>query len=59
MAIWNIRFYIDSETDQPHIYGHHVTEDEAAEILLNASEDRHGEEGAREWRSGKLKLGAT
>jgi len=47
MAIWNIRFYIDSETDQPHIYGHRVTEDEATEILLNADEDRHGEDGSR------------
>lgn len=47
MAIWNIRFYIDPETDLPHLYGHQVTEDEAAEILLNSIEDRRGEGGSR------------
>lgn len=33
MAIWNIRFYIDPETDEPHIYNHAVTEDEVHKIL--------------------------
>jgi hypothetical protein len=29
----NLRFYIDPETDQPHIYNHHVDEDEVEDIM--------------------------
>ena len=43
----DIRFYIDPETNQPHIYRHGVTEEEATDVLENPSEDRAGQEGAR------------
>jgi hypothetical protein len=47
MAIWNIRYYIDSETDLPHIYEHNVNEYEVEEVLARPGEDRQGHEGAR------------
>jgi len=31
-----VRFYIDPETDAPHIYNHGVDEDEVEEVLSNA-----------------------
>ena len=43
----NVRYYIDPETEQPHIYSHDVPESEVEEILSNAGEDRPGQEGAR------------
>ena len=43
----NIRFYLDPETDQPHIYGHAVAEDEVADVFTNPGEDRPGREGSR------------
>ena len=43
----NIRFYIDPETQMPHIYGHGVDEDEVEEVLRKPGEDRPGREGAR------------
>ena len=43
----NIRFYIDLETDLPHIYGHDVNEDEVEDILRKPGEDRPGREGSR------------
>jgi len=43
----NIRFYIDQETGQPHIYNHDVSEEEVEDVLLNSGEDRPGKEGAR------------
>jgi Domain of unknown function (DUF4258) len=42
-----IRFYLDSRTGQPHIYGHNVTEDEVEQVLASPLEDRPGTEGAR------------
>jgi len=42
-----VRFYVDPETGEPHIYGHRVTEEEAADVLRNPGEDRPGREGAR------------
>ncbi|HRQ38407.1 MAG TPA: hypothetical protein PLD25_10880 [Chloroflexota bacterium] len=42
-----IRFYIDPETDEPHIYNHDVDEDEVAEVLTNPGEDCPGREGSR------------
>ncbi|HZQ09548.1 MAG TPA: DUF4258 domain-containing protein [Anaerolineae bacterium] len=47
MAIWNIRYYIDPETDLPHIYNHEVNEAEVEQVLTNPGEDRQGYEGAR------------
>ena len=43
----NIRFFIDPQTDFPHIYEHRVSEDEVEEILVNPAEDRRGKEGSR------------
>lgn len=43
----NIRFYIDHETGEPHIYNHGVDEIEVEDVLLNAGEDRPGREGSR------------
>jgi hypothetical protein len=42
-----IRFYMDPETDQPHIYDHGVTEDEVREVLSRPGEDRAGDENSR------------
>ena len=41
------RFYIDPETDLPHIYKHDVQEDEAEDLLIHPVEDRRGKEGSR------------
>jgi hypothetical protein len=42
-----IRFYIDPDTDEPHIFDHDVTEEEVVEALWRAGEDRAGDEGSR------------
>jgi len=42
-----LRFYIDPETDQPHIWGHCVTEDEVWRVLVAPGEDRAGDENSR------------
>ncbi len=43
----NIRFYLDPETEQPHIYGNAVDEVEVVDVLTNPGEDRPGREGSR------------
>jgi len=43
----NIRYYIDPQTELPHIYGHDVVENEVEDVLLRPVEDRPGEDGAR------------
>ena len=43
----NIRYYIDSETDQPHIYNHGVDEQEVEDVLKGPGEDRPGRDGSR------------
>jgi hypothetical protein len=43
----NLRFYLDPETGEPHIYNHGVTEDEVEDILRTPGEDRPGREGVR------------
>jgi len=43
----NVRFYIDPETGEPHIYNHNVSEEEVEEILRRPGEDRSGREGSR------------
>lgn len=43
----NIRYYIDPETELPHICLHEVKEKEVEEILLDPGEDRPGREGSR------------
>lgn len=42
-----IRYYIDAQTEQPHIYQHSISEAEVEDILQNAGEDRPGAEGSR------------
>lgn len=42
-----IRFYIDSESDLPHIYRHNVREDEVEDVLKRPAEDRPGKENSR------------
>lgn len=42
-----IRFYIDPETDLPHIYNHQVREHEVEEVLYNPGEDRRGRDDSR------------
>ena len=41
------RFYIDPETNLPHIYGHGVDENEVEDVLKRPGEDRPGREGSR------------
>jgi hypothetical protein len=43
----NVRFYIDPETGEPHIYRHNVSEEEVEDILRRPGEDRSGREGSR------------
>lgn len=43
----DVRYYIDPETDQPHIYRHAVVEREVEEVLRRPLEDRPGREGSR------------
>jgi hypothetical protein len=43
----NIRYYIDPETELPHIYRHDVVETEVEDVLSNPGEDRPGREGSR------------
>ena len=42
-----IRFYVDPETGEPHIYKHEVEESEVEEILASPGEDRRGRDGSR------------
>lgn len=42
-----IRFYIDPETGEPHIYRHRVTELEIGDVIQNPGEDRPGSDGSR------------
>ena len=43
----NVRFYIDPDDGEPHIYRHDVTEAEVEQILRRPGEDRPGREGSR------------
>ena len=43
----DVRFHIDPETHQPHIYDHGVTEDEVRDVLRRPGEDRAGDEDSR------------
>ena len=42
-----LRFYIDPETGEPHIYRHAVEESEVEEVLGRPWEDRPGHDDAR------------
>ena len=43
----NLRFYLDRDTGQPHIYHHSVSEQEVEDVLTKPGEDRPGSEGSR------------
>ena len=43
----NLRFDMDPETNQPHIFNHSVSETEVEEVLGRPLEDRDGAEGSR------------
>ena len=42
-----IRYYVDPNTGQPHIYNHAVKEVEVEGVLRHPGEDRPGAEGSR------------
>ena len=42
-----IRYYIDPDTQKPHVQRHGVREDEIEDVLGNSGEDRRGRNGAR------------
>lgn len=42
-----LRFYIDPETGEPHIFRHSVSESEVEQIMGRPIEDRAGTEGSR------------
>jgi hypothetical protein len=42
-----VRFYIDPETGEPHIYNHDVTEKEIEDVIGRPGEDRPGRDGSR------------
>jgi hypothetical protein len=42
-----VRYYIDPETELPHIYDHEIDEAEVQEVLSNPGEDRPGRKGSR------------
>ena len=42
-----VRYYLDPETGEPHIYNHGVSEDEVEDVLRAPGEDRPGREGSR------------
>jgi len=42
-----VRYYIDPQTEQPHIYGHGISETEVEEVLARPGEDRPGSDGSR------------
>ena len=43
----HIRYYIDPETGEPHIYNHDVQEKEVEDVLQSSGEDRPGRAGSR------------
>ena len=52
----NVRFYVDPETGDSHIYNHGVDEKEVIEVLSSPGEDRPGREGSRV-ASGRTRAG--
>jgi hypothetical protein len=43
----DVRYHIDPETGEPHIYRHAVSEEEVEKVLRRPMEDRPGREGSR------------
>lgn len=42
-----MRYFTDPETGDPHLYEHHVAEEEVEDVLARPMEDRPGYDGAR------------
>jgi hypothetical protein len=49
----DLRYHLDPDTGQPHIYGHGVSEGEVEQIFRNAAEDLSA------LRNSRMKLGQT
>lgn len=49
----DVRFYLDPDTGQPHVFGHGVAEREVEEVLRGPGEDIPGT------RNSRIKLGQT
>lgn len=47
MSRVDLRFLLDPETGEPHIYEHGVTEEEVEEVLDNPGEERPGRGNSR------------
>ena len=43
----DIRFCIDPDSNNPHIWRHEVAKEEVEDVLSNPGEDRPGREGSR------------
>lgn len=43
-----VRYYLDPETGQPHIYGHGVSEDEVEHVLRHSGEDIPARDNSRQ-----------
>jgi len=43
----DVRYYIDPETERPHIYRHGVVEREVEDVLRRPIEDRPGRDASR------------
>lgn len=42
-----IRYYLDAETGEPHLFRHGVTTSEVEQVLASPGEDRPGRDGSR------------
>lgn len=49
----DIRYHLDADTGQPHIFGHGVTEEEVEQVMRNSGEDLPGT------RDSRMKLAQT
>ena len=49
----NIRYHLDHDTDEPHIYGHGIMEEEVRQVMRGPGEDLPGT------RKSRMKLGRT
>ena len=47
MIEWILRFHLDPETGQPHIYQHGVTEEEVRQVLVRPGEEFAGRKNSR------------
>jgi Domain of unknown function (DUF4258) len=48
-----VRYYVDPESGEPHIYEHGITEDDVEQVLRGPGEDLPARQGSR------MKLGQT